>query len=241
MHKQGFFFNGIWTYGLKPAYSYFRNAYDDSNEHKLRVAGDLVSKGLSPITGESARSNLDIMASGDAQAAKRWENDKTFRDMQETLAKMRTKAYAGWVRTPDGKWKNAPDKINAVTDQISKLEGAHNSPGKQPILNTDPIRKGIGKGFKESIGAGDVINNPRGAFKLYAKSKGWGDWANKFADDPVLFWGGITAGTIGIAALVKAFLGSRKGQQGVVNNYYYNGATTGAPGMFPTTTSYWRA
>lgn len=73
----------------------------------------------------------------------------------------------------------------------------------------------IVKGFTESAKAKHNIFSDLGGFGMYAAERGqapqWVGWlGNQYRQNPMLVWGGLAAGVIGIGALVSNFLGGRK-------------------------------
>ena len=214
-----------------------------SDYDKLRLAGDAVSHGIAPVTGEKSPygswwDNLRAWWSGDAKKQKALQSDPTYIKNVERIAEARSKAYANYTKDKNGNWVEVPDKIDNIQKQTDSLRNKHKGNNSEYHGTADAVRKGFEKGYKGSIGFGDVMQNPRGAFKLWAQSNNFGEWATKFADNPVLFWGSLLAGGIGIAGLVSAFIGSRKPQGTTVNNYY--GSYSPQRTVPPASTSFWR-
>lgn len=115
----------------------------------------------------------------------------------------------------------------------SKIQAAQNTVNS----GMENTKKNISQGIKESIKASDMISDPRGWFKLWAEQNGHKGLAD-FASNPVVFWGGLAAGAIGIPLLISMFLKGRNNQGGgTVHNHYYGNQQ----GATPTTNSYWRA
>ena len=93
------------------------------------------------------------------------------------------------------------------------------------------------QGFTESAKASHNIFSDLGGFGMYAAARGqapqWVGWlGNQYRQNPMLVWGGLAAGAIGIGALVTNFLGGR--QQAPQQQVAYQQA----PPM--ATTSFWR-
>ena len=225
-------------YKLANGYSGPNSDYD-----KLRLAGDAVSQGIAPVSGEKSPygswwDNLWAWWSGDSKKQKALQSDPGYLNTVESISERRSKAYSGYTKDGNGNWVEAPDKIDNIQKQTDTLRNAHKGGSSEYQGSRDAIIKGFEKGYKGSIGFGDVMQNPRGAFKLWAQSNNFGEWATKFADNPILFWGSLLAGGIGIAGLVSAFIGSRKTQGTTVNNYYGNHQPKNT---VPTaSTSFWR-
>lgn len=189
-----------------------------------------------PATQWTPEQRAQVVA---AQVAKHWQGHK--RDADGNISQDRTAETTkkqidnlNNIKLTQPVWglksflsKEQWDK--KVSDEMKSSSGKPN-PGME---NT---KKNISQGIKESIKAYDMTSDPRGWFKLWAEQNGHKGLAD-FASNPVVFWGGLAAGAIGIPLLISMFLNGRGNQGGTTHNHYYGNQQ----GSTPTTNSYWRA
>lgn len=174
------------------------------------------------------------------------DNTPTLADRAKVLSQQTSKAWAGYKKDANGNWvKDNTAQTHTEQMQRMKAESAKKTDFWTSLWTSEkgrenaakPINQGAEQGFTDSAKA-NFWRDPRGYIKLWGKHKGY-KWLDKLADDPVLFWGGLLAGGIGIAGLVSAFIGSRNRQQGAtVNNYYGNQQHTNT--VPSASTSFWR-
>lgn len=176
------------------------------------------------------------------------QNDPRYIESMRQANAYKMKANSRYTRGPDGNFVPVSDAVDNVRGIVDTLEEGAKSGTGDIKINEKPIREGITEGVKDSLTAADYLKNPRGAVALWAKSKGYNN-VQAWADNPVMFWGTLLAGGVGIAGLVSAFIGASKGGGNVVNNYYYGNtaapqAQSQSPAQTqvpPATTSFWRA
>ena len=226
--------------------SNYSNPDIDPEQAALAEVGDKIR---SIMLGKDSPSKAPSMSGYYKQINKNTDKHKdgtpTLADKAEVIARQTAKAWAGYKKDANGNWVK-DDTAKTHTEQMQRMKDeASKKPGLWTRLWTSeegrkkaakPISQGAEQGFTDSAKA-NFWNDPRGYIKLWGKHKGY-NWLEKFADNPVLFWGSLLAGGIGIAGLVSAFIGSRKTQGTTVNNYY--GSYSPQRTVPPASTSFWR-